>query len=150
MNLQLAVEIAARVAQHWEGLYLNPYLCPAGVPTIGYGTTYYEDGRRVKLTDASITRERAIELLVGQITSIYLPQVIALCPEIDDEEKLAAIIDFAYNLGTTNLRMSNLRRRINAGQWSDVPFELRKWVKGGGKVLRGLQLRREDEILLIG
>lgn len=143
------VEIAAALARRFEGCYLRPYLCPAGVPTIGYGATYYEDSTRVTLFDAPITRERAESLLLWMVHTRYLPVVLRLCPGIDSPERLAAIIDFTFNLGAGNLQASTLRRRINAGQWDDVPGELRKWIKGGGRVLAGLVKRREAEVALI-
>ena len=149
MNVNLAVELAVVMCQRWEGLYLRPYLCPAGVPTIGYGTTYYETGERVKLTDAPITKARAIELLVGQLKNVYLPQVIKLCPFVDTPERLAALLDFTYNLGGSNLKNSSLRRRVNEERWPEVPDELRKWVKAGGVRLKGLVLRREAEAQLV-
>jgi lysozyme len=141
--------IAALLARRFEGLYLSPYLCPAGVPTIGYGATYYEDGTRVTLFDPAITKERAELLLVWMIETVYMPAVLRLCPGIDCPNRLAAVIDFVFNLGANNLKQSTLRRRINAGDWDAVPTELRKWVRGGGKVLRGLVLRREAEIGLL-
>lgn len=144
-----AVTVAAALARRFEGCYLRPYLCPAGVPTIGYGATYYEDGTRVTLFDAPITRERAESLLLWMVRTRYLPAVLRLCPGIDSPERLAAIIDFTFNLGAGNLQASTLRRRINAGQWDDVPSELRKWIKGGGRVLAGLVKRREAEVALI-
>jgi lysozyme len=141
--------IAALLARRFEGRYLSPYLCPAGVPTIGYGATYYEDGTRVTLFDAPITNERAESLLVWMIESVYMPAVLRLCPGIDCPYRLAAIIDFAFNLGPNNLKRATLRKRINAGDWGAVAVELRKWNRGGGKVMRGLVLRREAEIGLI-
>jgi lysozyme len=147
--IDLAIEVAAALSRRFEGCYLLPYLCPAGVPTIGYGATYYEDGRRVTLFDAPITRERAESLLLWMVRTRYLPAVIRLCPGIDDPLRLAAIIDFTFNLGAGNLQASTLRRRINAGRWEDVPDELRKWNRGGGKVLAGLVKRREAEAVLI-
>lgn len=144
-----AVTVAAALARRFEGCYLRPYLCPAGVPTIGFGAIYYEDGTRVTLFDAPITRERAESLLLWMVRTRYLPAVLRLCPGIDSPERLAAIIDFTFNLGAGNLQASTLRRRINAGQWDDVPGELRKWIKGGGRVLAGLVKRREAEVALI-
>lgn len=145
----LAVPVAAALCRRFEGFYSKPYLCPAGVPTIGYGATYYLDGRPVKLTDPAISREAAERLLLKTIEREYLPKVLALCPNIRDPDRLAAVIDFAFNLGTGALRASTLRRRVNAEQWADVPAELRKWNKGGGRVLRGLVIRREAEAALI-
>lgn len=149
MNIDLAIEVAAALARRFEGCYLSPYLCPAGVPTIGYGATYYEDGTRVTLHDAPITRERAEALLLWMVRTRYLPAVMKLCPGADTPERLAALIDFTFNLGDGNLRASTLRRRANAGEWGDVPAQLAKWNKAGGRVLRGLTLRRAAEAALI-
>lgn len=140
------VEIAAALARRFEGLFLTPYLCPAGVPSIGYGATYYEDGRAVTLLDPPITRERAEQLLLWMVRTVYLPAVIRLCPNIDSAGRAAAIIDYAFNLGTGQLKSSTLRKRINAEEWDEVPFELRRWVKVRGKRCRGLVIRREAEI----
>lgn len=149
MNLDLAVEVASALARRWEGCYLSPYLCPAGVPTIGYGATYYDNGQSVTMRDEAITKDRAEQLLQWMVKTKYLPAVIKLCPAIDSPERLAAIIDFAFNLGSGNLGISTLRKRINAGRWGEVPYELRKWNKAGGRVLNGLTLRREAEARLI-
>jgi lysozyme len=146
--IDLAVEVAAALARRFEGLRLRPYLCPAGVPTIGYGATRYEDGSAVTLLDSPITAERAEALLLHQVRRTFLPAVIVLCPGIDSAERLAAIIDFAFNLGAGRLCASTLRRRINEGRWPDVPIELLKWVHGGGRRLSGLVLRREAEAAL--
>lgn len=142
----LAVATAAALCRRFEGFYAAPYLCPAGIPTIGYGATYYGDGRAVTLNDPAITRQRAEELLLWHVRTVYLTAVRRLCPGVDHPGRLAALIDFTFNLGAGRLQASTLRQRVNAGRWGDVPAELRKWVMGGGRVLRGLQLRREAEI----
>ncbi len=147
--IDLAIAVAASLARRFEGLYLTPYLCPAGVPTIGYGATYYQDGTRVQLTDPAITREWAEALLLWMVRTVYLPAVLKLCPGVDNPQRLAALIDFTFNLGASQLKASTLRRRVNAGDWDAVPDELRKWVRGGGRVLRGLVVRREAEAALI-
>ncbi len=145
----LAVQVAAALARRFEGLYLRPYLCPAGVPTIGFGATYYLDGHRVTLNDPPISRTTAEVMLLDVVRRVYLPAVLKLCPGIDTPERLAALIDFTFNLGASNLSASTLRKRVNAGRWDEVPAEIRKWNKGGGRVLRGLVLRREAEASLI-
>jgi len=147
--IELAVAVATALARRFEGLFLVPYLCPAGVPTIAYGATYYEDGRAVTLLDPAVTRERAEVLLLWMVRTRYLPAVLKLCPGIDNPQRLAALIDFAFNLGAGQLKASTLRKKVNAGAWGDVPAELRKWVKGGGKVLRGLVIRRDAEASLV-
>lgn len=149
MNTALAVEIAEALCIRWERVMLTPYLCPAGVPTIGVGATYYEDGTAVTLNDPAISAEQAKALLRWMITTRYLPAVVRLCPYINTPQRLAAIIDFTFNLGSGALRSSNLRRRINAGDWPAVPAELRKWVWAGGRRLRGLARRREADVALL-
>lgn len=139
------VEQAAALCRRFEGLHLTPYLCPAGVATVGYGATRYLDGRRVALTDPPISRDAAERMLLLQLERVYLPQVRAACPRADGP-LLAALLDFTFNLGAGALRASTLRRRVNAGDLDAVPGELRKWVRGGRRVLRGLVLRREAEI----
>lgn len=143
-----SVEIAAALARRFEGCYLTPYLCPAGVPTIGFGATYYESGYAVTLRDPAITRERAEALLLWMVRTRYLPAVLKLCPGVDTPDRLAAMIDFAFNLGNGKLQSSTLRKRVNAGDWKNVPLELMKWSKAGGKVLAGLTKRRAAEAAL--
>jgi lysozyme len=143
------VEVAAALCRRFEGFFSAPYLCPAGVPTIGYGATYYEDGRKVTLRDPSITRERAEELLQFQIRSRYLPAVMRLCPRADSNGRVAALIDFAFNLGEGNLAASTLRRKVNAGAWDEVAYQFMRWNRAGGVVLAGLTKRRKAESDLI-
>lgn len=146
---QLAVQVACALARRFEGLYLTSYLCPAGVPTIGYGATHYLDGRRVTLSDLTISRATAEVMLREMVRREYLPAVRRLCPGELQPGQLAALIDFTFNLGAGQLRASTLRRRVNAGMWAAVPAELRKWNRGGGRGLRGLTIRREAEILAL-
>jgi len=143
------IEIAGELIKRFEGFRSRPYLCPAGVPTIGYGATHYLDGSRVKLTDPPISKEAAERLMALQVERIYLPAVLRQCPALAGESagRLAAIIDWTFNLGEGNLRASTLRRKINAGDWDAVPAELRKWVIAAGQVMRGLALRREAEVV---
>lgn len=145
------INVAAALCKRFEGFRSRPYLCPAGVPTIGYGATHYLNGVRVTLKDPPITQEMAERLLLAQLERVYLPQVFRLCPALRQQpaERVAAIIDFTFNLGAGNLGTSTLRRRINAGAWALVPHELAKWVFAAGQRLRGLALRRDAEIALV-
>jgi lysozyme len=145
----VAVAVALVLEKRWEGFQALPYLCPAGIPTIGFGFTHYADGRAVTLSDPAMTRDEAITLLEFLTRTQYMRATMALCPNIDTPERLGALTDFCFNLGSSNLRASTLRRKVNAGLWDDVPAELRKWVRAGGRVLKGLVLRREAEISYI-
>ena len=99
-----ALSTSQALIRRYEGLYLTPYLCPAGVPTIGYGATYYDDGTLVQLTDVPITRDRANALLLWHVKNVYLPAVVKLCPAIVHETpgRVAALIDWTFNLGAGN------------------------------------------------
>jgi lysozyme len=146
---EIAVGVARMLITRWEGFSNVPYLCPAGVPTIGFGFTHYRDGTAVTLNDPPMSREAALELLDYFIRTKYMPAAMTLCPNIDTEERLGAITDFCFNLGAGALRASTLRQKINAGAWSAVPTQLRRWTKANGRVLHGLVLRREAEIQYI-
>lgn len=145
-----AVETARGLCVVFEGMYLKPYMCPANVPTIGVGSTFYEDGARVTLKDPPITRERAMQLLDHELLAC-LPKVQRLCPGLADwgETATGAILDFAFNCGTGALSGSTLRRRINADDVVGARAELMKWVRGGGRVLPGLVKRRAAEAALL-
>lgn len=147
MNLELAAELCRK----FEGFRSKPYLCPAGIPTIGYGSTYYADGRKVQLTDAPIDEPAARALLMSELAHTYAPGVMRMCPGLaTDEAKFNAIVDFVYNLGIGRLQTSTLRRKINAQDWEGAKEQLMLWTRGGGKVLPGLLKRRQAECALIG
>ena len=148
MNLDEVLWYAASICRRFEGLYLKPYLCPAGVPTIGYGATFYQDGKKVSLRDKPITREQAEDLLMYHLKQYFLKEVLLLCYTLDTECKAASILDFAFNVGLGNLKSSTLRKRILSKNWEDVPNQLMRWNKANGKVLKGLTLRREAEKVL--
>jgi len=146
MNL----ELAASLCRQFEGFRSKPYLCPAGVATIGYGSTYYSDGRKVTLNDSLISQEDANALLMVELNHTYLPGVLRNCPILaTDEKKCNAIVDFVYNLGIGRLQTSTLKRKINAQEWEAAQEQLMLWTKGGGKVLPGLLKRRQAECSLL-
>lgn len=145
-----AIITAAALARRFEGLYLKPYLCPAMVPTIGYGSTRYEDGVRIRLDDPPITRERAEQLLMFEIRKCLM-ETLRLCATLQSwgYNATAAIVDFTFNLGTSRLAASTLRRKIMDGDSYGAKQELMKWIFGGGRRLRGLELRRAAEAALL-
>ncbi|HSV27255.1 MAG TPA: lysozyme [Sedimentisphaerales bacterium] len=144
-----AAEIAVSIARPFEGLRLSPYLCPAGIPTIGYGSTRYPDGRRVTLQDPPITREEAEAMLESEMRRC-LQSAAGQCPVLILHAGCwGAIADFIYNLGAGRLRTSTLRRRINQQDWPEARRELMRWVRGGGRILPGLVRRRAAEAALL-
>lgn len=148
-QVQQVVAIAAQLCILFEGIVLKAYLCPRGVPTIGVGATFYEDGRPVTLLDPPITRERALQLLHWHLRRHFLPEVARLCPGADTPPRLAALLDFAFNLGTGNLHASTLRRKVNEALWSEVPEQFMRWTRAGSRVLAGLVKRRAAEAALV-
>jgi lysozyme len=122
-----------------------PYLCPARVPTIGYGSIYRADGSRVTLSDLPITREVAAEWLAIEIAEKCLPAVRRLITTPLPPIAIGVLVSFGYNLGSGALQRSNLRRVVNERRWDRVPAEFLKWRMAGGKVLRGLERRRKAE-----
>lgn len=137
---------AVDLIKHFEGLRLTPYLCSAGVPTIGYGSTFYEDGRKVTLQDPPITKERAEALFEISLNRIFVPAALRQCPIlIAHDKKLGAIVSFVYNLGAGRLQSSTLRRKINAELWDEAADQILVWNIAAGKVNKGLDRRRKAE-----
>lgn len=132
----------------FEGLVLKPYLCPAGVPTIGYGSTRYENGQRVKLSDPAITEARAESLLRVTLRE-YEQAVDAVTRDDVNQNQFDALVSFAYNLGVQALKGSTLLKRVNANPADPaIAKEFSKWVNANGKKMAGLVRRREAEAKL--
>lgn len=149
-NKLKALELAAQLCRHFEGFSSKPYLCPAGYWTIGYGTVYKPDGSRVTRDHPEISRETANQWLVYELEHNYMQGVLQHSPHlINHPEALAAITDFAYNLGVARYRASTLARCINVSNWQGAREQLAQWVFGGGRKLPGLVLRRQAEIKLL-
>lgn len=145
-----AMRVCEGLLLRWEGMVLRPYLCSAGVPTIGLGTTRYPDGRAVRLTDPPITEAHAMVIARDQIRGRYLRAARGACPNLTDPRKLGALVSWTYNLGPGALIASTLRRAINAEDDAATIAQWRRWNKAGGRVLRGLTARREAELRVGG
>jgi len=137
------------LAKQYEGLHkagpdglVYPYICPAGYPTQGYGHLVKDMGV------PPITIAQANEWLEKDVM-VSLSQTLALCPNLTGN-RLLAITDFTFNLGSGRLKASTLRRKILAEEWDEVPEQLMRWVRGGGRVLPGLVARRTAEVALWG
>ena len=127
-----------------EGLRLSSYLCPAGVPTIGYGNTRYPDGRKVVLGEKLSSEKEATQLLLASMES-FEAAVNRHLPNLN-QCQFDALVSFTYNVGTGAFIKSTLlkKAKVNASDPSIVD-EFQKWVRGGGKVLPGLVTRRREE-----
>lgn len=136
-----AIELLCALIRKFEGCKLMPYFCPAGILTCGWGST----GPDVVM-GKPWTQEYA-DMRMKSDAIKFLKGAMALCPGLTYNQ-LAAIADFSYNLGLGRLKSSTLRKVINARQYNLVATELYKWVRGGGKVLKGLVIRRQAEASL--
>lgn len=134
-----------QLIQQFEGLSLKPYLCPAKIPTIGYGNTFYEDGKAVTMADAPITKERAIGLFLS-IVQPFEEQVSALLKKSVNQQQFNALVSFTYNVGRGAFMQSTLLKKVNANPNDPtIRDEFMKWVKVNGAVFTGLVNRRKAE-----
>jgi lysozyme len=128
-----------------EGLELKPYLCPAGVPTIGYGATYYPNGSKVKMNNGAITEQYAEGMLRDMLTR-YEKGVERYVQVEINQNQFDALVSFAYNLGLGALKSSTLLGIINNDSCDTaIKLQFKRWVKAGGKTLTGLVKRRKEE-----
>ena len=145
---QAAIDLAKR----FEGFHrvpkndsgrAYPYVCPAGYWTIGYG--HLCDPRHPPITKTEAEGYLAHDLQTALAATLRCCPVLAT----EREGRLAAVVDFTFNLGAGRLQTSTLRRRINQRDWATAGTELCRWVYGGGRVLPGLVARREAELSLL-
>lgn len=128
----------------FEGFSSKPYKCPAGIPTIGYGSTFYENGTKVTMKDAPITEEKATELLKNVVNN-FAQEVNKLIKVKVTQNQFDALVDFAYNLGIGNLGSSTLLKKVNASAFTEAADQFPRWNKAGGVILEGLTKRRNAE-----
>ena len=129
----------------FEGFSAKPYLCSAKVPTIGYGNTYYLNGRRVTLLDKPITELDAFEMFKA-IADKFADKVSKIVTAPVDQNQFNALVSIAYNIGPANFAKSTLLKKVNFNHNDpSIRAEFLKWNKAGGQVLKGLTIRRTAE-----
>lgn len=139
------------VIQHYEGFHPEPYICPAGKRTIGYGHVLLEGERYRRISkwqgDLLLTKDAAVALWNLQ----------DIAPELfeeDDPNKIVAVLSFIFNLGEGNFKNSTLLKRIHEKDWDAAADEFLRWNKatnprtGEKEELAGLTKRRKSEALL--
>lgn len=146
-------QAAIDLAKQFEGFHrvpkfdserrAHPYICPAGYWTIGFG--HLCDQKHPPITEAEAEVYLSHDLIAA------IKATLRYCPVLasESEGRLAAIVDFTFNLGAGRLQTSTLRRRINQRNWQQAGIELRRWIYGGGHQLPGLVARREAEAALL-
>ena len=133
-----------RLLGELEGIVLKPYKDSVGIPTIGIGSTYYEDGTKVRMSDKAITNERAIQLAKNVVKSfeeqvnksILLPMT---------QNQFDAMVLLCYNIGKSGFAKSSVVRNFNLGNIQRAADSFLLWNKAGGRVVQGLVNRRNKE-----
>ena len=139
-----ALEILVKLIRDSEGCELTAYKCPAGIWTIGYGQT-----KGIK-EGMVWTQQQADEDLLETAWEV-LNQALNASSVLKKatSQRQAAIADFIYNLGIGNYNSSTLKKYVDKENWASAYTEIKKWNKAGGKVLKGLTIRREREASLL-
>ena len=149
-------EAGIQLIKSFEGCHNSPYKCPATLWTIGYGRVLYPDQARLKTGERATYPLRSehnrvfandeIDALLEADLLRFEAGVLRLCPaSADNQCHLDAIVSFAFNVGLGNLQSSTLRMKYNREDYDGAAEEFLKWNKAGGKVLQGLERRREAE-----
>lgn len=129
----------------YEGFMSHPYLDPVGIPTIGYGTTYYRNGRKVTMQDLPISMVLAEKMLRDMLKDFERGVSITITSKIN-QNQFDALVSFSYNVGNSAFSRSTLAKRINANPNDpDIAYQFSRWNKAGGRVLAGLTRRRKEE-----
>lgn len=131
-------ERLVNMIKKYEGFRANPYTCPGGILTIGYGTTM-KPGQYT-----SITKDQADGILRKTISG-FERSVKNLVTVPLNQNQFDALVSFAYNVGAGALKRSTLLKKLNSGDYQAAANEFSKFVKSNGKVLQGLVKRREEE-----
>lgn len=136
--------------KEFEGLSLTPYLCDANRATIGYGNTYYSNGRKVTLEDDPITEEEATKLLEYVVDKDFSKAINKFVKVELNQNQFDALVSFCYNIGRGAFETSTLLRKLNRSDYTGASNEFERWNKAGGEVLEGLTRRRlkEKELFL--
>lgn len=132
------------IIKTFEGWSPSVYVCPAGVPTIGYGSIWSLDGKRVTMDHPNISKSEGqillqrelhhIQRAIGQLVNVPL-----------NTNQYSALASWTFNLGSGRLQSSTLRRKLNRGDYDGASAEFPKWRRAGGKILKGLVIRRAEE-----
>lgn len=135
------------IIKTFEGWSSTPYLCPAGIWTIGWGATRTLDGSPVEKDSFEISEVEGEALLRMELR--HAERAIRLLVKVPlSENQFSALCSWTYNLGSGRLQSSTLRLKLNRGDYDGAGQEFLKWCMGGGRKLPGLVRRRKAELEL--
>jgi lysozyme len=140
---------ALTLIKEFETFSSEPYKNPSGIPTIGYGTITYPNGKRVTMEDRPITEEEATLCLLSHIINEIIPILTKYIKVSLSQNQIDALISLIYNIGISNFKESNLLKKINAILPIDlIKREWMKWIRERDKVSGGRMRRRNKEFSL--
>ena len=148
-------EDGIKLIKHFEGCHYKPYLCPALLWTVGYGHVLYPEQAKLKLQDRKSfklkdadnrkwSQEEVDDLLKKDLRRFELGVSRYITIPLNDNE-FSSLVSFAFNLGNGTLQASSVRSKLNRGDKEGAIDTLLKYCRAGGKILKGLQLRRAAE-----
>ncbi len=126
----------------FEGFSAKPYLDSAGIPTIGYGNTYYPGGKKVTMKDPAITKEKGVELFAAVLPT-YEKIVNSKVKVPLAQNQFDALVSHTYNTGGSDGIFSLINKR--AGESEIRTWFTTKYITAAGKTLNGLIRRRKAE-----
>lgn len=129
--------------KEFEGFRSEAYLCPSNIATIGYGSTFYPDGRKVKLGDR-ITREEGEKLLMTTVQT-FADAVNKTVKVSITSNQFSALVSLCFNIGVGAFQKSTLVKVLNQGNYGEAANQFLRWNRGGGQILAGLTRRRTRE-----
>lgn len=136
------------IIKEFESFRSKPYLCQARVPTIGWGSTYYPNGKRVTLRDKPITVEQGMELF--KVTSLkYVMAVDRMTRDDINQNQFDALVSLCFNIGEEQFRTSTVLKRVNKNPSDKTIAEaFSRFKYADGKISKGLIRRRAAEVAL--
>lgn len=137
-------DLGLELIKSFEGTRLAPYKDAVGIPTIGVGATFYQDGRKVTMTDPPLTEGQVNDLLKFHLQNFELSVSKMVKVQLNSNQ-FSALVSFAFNCGSANLSSSTLLKKLNASNFTGAADEFLKWTKAKGKELAGLVRRRKAE-----
>jgi len=150
---------ALKMIKHHEGVRIKPYRCPARLWTIGVGHVIEASHAKVPFEERNnlaipegwnrVFTMEEVDVILAKDLERFERGVLIYCPSAGSRQAwLDSLVSFSFNLGLGTLQRSTLRQKHNRGDYAGVADEFLKYTKAGGKVLKGLVNRRNDERVL--
>lgn len=144
-----------KMIRHHEGVRQVPYRCPALLWTVGVGHVLYPNQAKIPMSERNLilledrdnrtfSMEEVDNILKADLAR-FESGVKRLCPVELTQGQFDALVSFSFNVGLGNLQRSSIRMKVNRGDFEGAAESFLDWTKAGGKVLKGLVNRRNDE-----